>query len=430
MSQSVAHSFILNEKEDSPFQWRWMERCFSYYLLSSLVVGCAFWLYQFYTLDFKLHSHLFLPSLFLVCTFLSYEQSAVIYAIKKGKQFLEMILFSQLLALLLMGITQASVGPMVMALIPFGILMLWSFVLWHDQWKTLSMHFVLLVSLVGVLTGIFMKMNSTQEGTLMFAFAFMWLTLSLQSFLTAVRGLGPLRFENTSNTKKDQYFFHDCINHLVGIKLFLSTRSEVKKQDMNLLLREVDLFESLFCDHFKLGHRNLNLRHQFIACKDVPELFEMLMESFLVPRAIAYECHVDSLHPWEQQQLPLAALQRIGSNLIKNAVDHGGEKVIVTLSRSPENSQTMILKVVTQLQSPLSTSTQLEHELSRRILSSHSPRETLSSKHSIHGLGLDSVTTLLEELGGEMSLEITGREWINHLKIPVQNPAVVLKKAA
>jgi hypothetical protein len=435
LSQSIRHGLILKESEETPLQWRWLEECFSSYLLGSLLIGTCLWLSVFSSFNQTLNSHLILPSFFLASTFYGYQQSAVIYATRGGKQYIELILFSQLLSLLLMGISQVSVGAMMMSLIPFGIMVLWSFVNWHDDWKTLNQHFILLSALVCVLVVIFVNVSSkqqliAQDSGLMFLLAFTWLALSIQSFLKSVKGLGSLRFENNHHSKKDQYFFHDCINHLVGIKLFLSTRSEVKKPDMNLLLREVDLFESLLYDHFKLSHRNLHGRHQHISCQDVPELYEMLMESFLAPRGIQYELAVSPDFNWDHHQLPLAPLQRIGSNLIKNAVDHGGEKVLVYLSKSKEEHDVLLIKVVTQLHSPLSSSKKLEEDLSRRILEINPERSEAKKKDSIQGLGLDSVTTLLESLGGEMSLEITSHEWINHLKIPVNSDANILKRAA
>jgi hypothetical protein len=431
----LSRSLLINDKIESPFAWRWIEQCFSGYLLSSLVVGSFLWLSLFYSFELTLHAHLFFPSLFLMVTYEAYHQSTIIYAIKNGKQYLELALFTQLMTLILMGITYASVGPMMMALIPFGIMMLWSYMLWNDEWKTLRQHFILLVSLVSVMIGLFMKVTnedhiSHSESALYFVFAFAWLSMAVYSFINSVRGLGSLRFERTSISKKDQYFFHDCINHLVGIKLFLSTRSEVKNQDMNLLLREVDLFESLIGDHFKLSHRNLAFRHKFINCQKLPELFEMVMESFLLPRRVGFELVVEPNFQWSEAQLPMAPIQRIASNLIKNAVDHGGEKVIVHLAKMNDASDVMLIKVITQLRAPLSFSKTIESELSKRILESGAGRSTVMLDQSTHGIGLDSVTTLLEELGGEMSLEITNKEWINNLKIPIQYSAELIKKAA
>jgi signal transduction histidine kinase len=228
---------------------------------------------------------------------------------------------------------------------------------------------------------------------------------------------------------RDQYFVHDLINHLVGLKLFLSTRAELRGPEMGLVLREVDTMETLIVDHYGVVHKNALRKRQYQTPAEFEARLELILKNFITARGIESSFVFSPELRSSALEFPVAPLFRIFSNLVKNAFDHGSPQVEVQFMLF-EGGMKLVVK--SKLKGNLRRSLHLEEDLSQIILEEELSDQGPTSARQ--GLGLESVASLCEKHGGDFHFHLTPEMWVNEVFLPAhasdQNASKSFQKAA
>ncbi len=144
----------------------------------------------------------------------------------------------------------------------------------------------------------------------------------------------------TKDNDSSKLFFHDVINKTHGMKLYLRNRKDQKKEidlkGIEDLLSEVESLQLLFRDHFREGHKNLEVLDDYVEVKKAIEGAKRLLVYFVpecqngkfLERVISLSNHVLKIKK-EKDLIHYASFYRIFGNLMKNISDHGGRDISV-----------------------------------------------------------------------------------------------------
>ena len=137
-------------------------------------------------------------------------------------------------------------------------------------------------------------------------------------------------------------FFHDVINKTHGMKLYLRNQKDQKKEidikGIEDLLNEVESLQLLFKDHFREGHKNLELLDDYVEVKKAIEGAKRLLVYFVpecqngkfLEGVVSLSSHFLK-NKKEKNLIHYASFYRIFGNLMKNISDHGGRDISVSL---------------------------------------------------------------------------------------------------
>ena len=135
-------------------------------------------------------------------------------------------------------------------------------------------------------------------------------------------------------------FFHDVINKTHGMKLYLRNQKDQKKEidikGIEDLLNEVESLQLLFKDHFREGHKNLELLDDYVEVKKAIEGAKRLLVYFVpecqngkfLEGVVSLSSHFLK-NKKEKNLIHYASFYRIFGNLMKNISDHGGRDISV-----------------------------------------------------------------------------------------------------
>ena len=192
--------------------------------------------------------------------------------------------------------------------------------------------------------------------------------------------------------KKNELFFHDLINQTHGILLFLDTKSNLGPLEIETLKNEIKTLQAIAQKHYDLPHKNLN---NFSDTKNpisrIKKALDKLFDIYFPETRNSFELNITGEALGEIDFIPL---YRILNNLVKNM----SEAKIA-------NAQFII--DFNELGLSLSTSNIIVEE---------------NALQTEQGLGLLSITSVVNELGGSFQYEIHGQKWLNHLYIPYRTP--------
>ena len=116
---------------------------------------------------------------------------------------------------------------------------------------------------------------------------------------------------------RDHLFFHDLINHIHGMLLFLNYRMEDKKgfgiSDCQKLVKELQVLQSLIQDHFGLTHKNLSSNHSYADISFIKKEVKNIIANFLPGKS----CKID-FKGNHRGEIHYIAYCRIIGNIMKN----------------------------------------------------------------------------------------------------------------
>lgn len=215
--------------------------------------------------------------------------------------------------------------------------------------------------------------------------------------------------------KKDQLFFHDLINQIHGMGLFLNHkihRNEgLKTKECRSFLEELTILQALVEDHFNDQHKDLNLsRREHIELAEAKKGIFSIVKNFLgdkIPYHLTFKG--DSKGP-----ISMTAFYRILNNVVKNIAEceKCGEAEFVFDYRRDGLYLTVKNKA-----SPESVEGSAREEAKTRAKKYQGPDHGPDHGPDL-GLGLESITVLCQSLGGSFRFSREGDYWANEVFLP------------
>jgi hypothetical protein len=220
---------------------------------------------------------------------------------------------------------------------------------------------------------------------------------------------------------KEKYFFHDLINITHGINLFLESKlskdHEIKSTEVESLINEVKLLETLIQNHFKYNHKDLAETEEIITFNEAKISLYQMIQSYLPSDQV--ECHfiyngflsVDSSS--YQKDLALIhfpSFSRIMGNIVKNM-----SEVKTSQAEFIFNYDLRGLHVVTKnkIYKLKDDRLNLAEKMREMIL-----KDQKTTAESSEGIGLKSIQSLVVSFGGEFRFKIENGYWVIELFIP------------
>jgi hypothetical protein len=220
---------------------------------------------------------------------------------------------------------------------------------------------------------------------------------------------------------KEKYFFHDLINITHGLNLFLENRvangKEISKPEVTSLINEVKLLESLIQNHFNFKHKNLNHIRDIIPFNDAKVNLYQTIQSYLPSDQV--ECHFvyngflsadSSVYQQGLALIHFPSFSRIMGNIVKNMSEVKSKEVEFVFNYDLRGlhvvTKNKIYKLIDDRQN-------LAEKMREMIL-----QDQKVSSEKIEGIGLKSIQSQVESLGGEFRFKIENGYWISELFIP------------
>lgn len=225
--------------------------------------------------------------------------------------------------------------------------------------------------------------------------------------------------------QKNRMFFHDIINHTHGILLFLGQKIHYSKHidetEINLLLHEVKLMQTLISEHFKYDHKNLADSNEYVPFSQLEQSIQLLFKIYFpenINLKIEYRGKIAIFESSETKNTAIvhyASTYRILNNLIKNMSEAGSTEIQLMFDYNEIN---FIIETRNKFKSSAEKNNMAEY-LGQLIAKDYKKDK---------GVGLDSVNEMVTDLNGEYFFDIKNSEWINKIIIPINNQK--LKKSA
>lgn len=227
--------------------------------------------------------------------------------------------------------------------------------------------------------------------------------------------------------QKNRMFFHDIINHTHGILLFLEQKKDYSKQidekEIALLLHEVKLMQTLISEHFKYGHKNLNSSDEFVPFSTLEQSIQLLFKIYFpenINLKIEYRGKIAIFENAETKSKALvhyASTYRILNNLIKNMAEAGSSEILLMFEYNESN---FLIETRNKFKSSAEKNNMAEY-LGQLIAKDYKKGK---------GVGLDSISDVVNDLEGDYQFDIKNGEWINRISIPHNQNQLKIKKSA
>jgi hypothetical protein len=242
-----------------------------------------------------------------------------------------------------------------------------------------------------------------------------FINLKQKSLFSRVFKLSKLGKHSTNVGAKDKYFFHDLINHTHSINLFLSVKKEqgLQPSECEIVKNEVKVLQSLIKDHFSLGHKNLDDVYDYVPFDIAKHGLFNMVENYLPENKV--RCHfvfTGLLHETiafknrSYCKIHYPSFYRIMNNLIKNISEQNSREAEFIFDYQDEGLSIIVKNRILTLKD------------NRKELAGNLKKMILNHNNSVAGIGLESVQTLCEELGGDFIFHIEGDYWISEVFIP------------
>lgn len=228
-----------------------------------------------------------------------------------------------------------------------------------------------------------------------------------------------------SIVNKERYFFHDLINQTHGINLFLSSKitdnTGISNIDTKRIHSEVKLMQSLIKDHYGYGHKNLQDSYEFVNFDFAKMGLYNLVENFLNNDDIV--CHfifrgdIANDVSFENRKRAIVhypTFYRVMNNLIKNISEEKSKLIEFSFTYDEEGLHVSIKNKIYSLNDKRDD---VEKDLSEIILQSN----VLDFKERHSGVGLESISSLIQKLDGEFRFSIEGEYWVSEIFFPRPN---------
>lgn len=217
--------------------------------------------------------------------------------------------------------------------------------------------------------------------------------------------------------KEDRLFFHDLVNQTHGVTLFLNHKLALKQgvavDEVNTILKEVNLIQSLIKDHYGLVHKNLTNLHNSISFGQLRSNLESIMNTYLYPGHVKYRANYTGRfeNDFDICNIHYPALVRIVTNLVKNVAESGSDEVFFNFDYHEQGLKFIMKNRIFNMHEDK----QSVNEDIQRIILSIDGRKVKSDEEK---LGLESVSYLIETLGGYFNFAIEGEYWVAEVFLP------------
>lgn len=223
---------------------------------------------------------------------------------------------------------------------------------------------------------------------------------------------------------RDQYFYHDMINLTHGVVLFLKQQQKKGEslgvQDQGLIISEIESLQSLMKSHFGYTHKNLKDQSEIKSFDQTKPALYSLITHYLLAQGInthlIFEGLIDDSLELEKRsscEVHFPTLYRVMNNLIKNSYEHKVQEVEILFNYTVEG---LFISLKNPLRPNMTKEKPLESSLSEVILGN--VHELKTSQKDKEGLGLESVSSLVQAQGGEFSCKIEDGHWVSKVFLP------------
>ncbi len=254
---------------------------------------------------------------------------------------------------------------------------------------------------------------------------------------------GKVHLATDKSPHLQRLFYHDMVNQIHGLSLFLNQKlvaqQSLSAEEVNAVLSEVKLMQAMLQEHFKLGHRQNIADHQ-VPFTVLQDNLVRLIHTYL-PRHI-FQTKIEfagglaadsAAFMGDKIMLPPTSFFRIITNLAKNMAEHNSDRAQF---RFAFNEEGLVILAQNHLKS-LWEAEDVAQELGEIILQETANSDNLAPLSAAErefnlrpGLGLESITRLCENLGGQFSFGPAGEFWQAKLIIPAAKLGISTRSAA
>ncbi|MBL6990389.1 MAG: GHKL domain-containing protein [Bacteriovoracaceae bacterium] len=237
----------------------------------------------------------------------------------------------------------------------------------------------------------------------------------------SVKALERFKLKFASN-EKDRYFFHDLINQTHNLNLFLenriSTNTQISIKDCQMLKKEINLMQSLIQNHFQQFHQNLEGIQEYVSFEYIKDGIQNMTNNFWGPKKIDYKIIYKGKISPDQELITkenclvhYSSFYRILTNIIKNI-----SEVHTDFAEMSFDYQSKGLSIVVKNKIfNLSSDSQTVEEKIQEIINID---KSLQSSGHLDGIGIASIASLCDNMGGTFNFRIEENYWINEIFLP------------
>lgn len=340
--------------------------------------------------------------------------------IKRGRES-SFLLLGQILCLSGLAHQMKSIEPLFLTLIP-GLFTL-AFSRDHrDRKRSVALLGIIILSFISLI-----YQTSQASGVSTFSNAQIYfLVLSIWGYgithFSLIKGFFLRQGKEVSvdlgGDHKDALFFHDLINQTHGLNLLfnlkLSMNEGLTLEELKSVAKENKTIQTLIKDHFKFGHKNLFNHSDVVSFDEISSRVDYLIETFLEANKIKYTLEYQGeLNRDHHGHVPVqhAPFIRILTNLIKNISEASATDVSLTFTGDSQGITVLLKNKILHLNE---NQTSLVEDLKTKILEESEDPRVLQTG----GLGLESVSHLCEQLGGQCTFYLEGPFWITRVFLP------------
>lgn len=235
-----------------------------------------------------------------------------------------------------------------------------------------------------------------------------------------VKSFGLFKGEKVSNEEvRTQLFFHDLMNQIHGLGLFFShkvhSRAITSPKEAELVLKELDVLQTLAAHHFQMKHRNFKGQREVVCFEELKEGLYSILESYFPDHRwqVNFQGRLTmGLEAAPQCLVHRPVFFRILTNVIKNIQEKNSPKIQLNFDYRPEG-----LMIVIKNSVPADTTD----------VTSGSQKFPWQNQGE-GGMGLVSITFLAESLGGYSRFFVDNSWWTTEVFLP--RPSVKKTAAA
>jgi len=232
-----------------------------------------------------------------------------------------------------------------------------------------------------------------------------------------------------SSSRHDRIFFHDVINHTHSMLLFLRTKKDngIDQTEVNNLIGELKLLQENIQHHFGFKHKDL-----ISSKKDVPFQIALarvygLIDAFFTHGEEIFISLKGEISDQENSDtlrnctVNIILFHQIMTNIIKNVYEAQSSRVEFIFDYQADGLHTTVINEPKKLNHE---KINLDKDLGRVILDLGARQRS--------GLGLDSISRICEEVGGDFSFSFSEGHWHTYFFIPHDNAVLnnTAKKSA
>ncbi len=340
----------------------------------------------------------FFASLLLFSTWFFFKQNLWHY---KTDRNISLFFLGQTICFLGMGVELKTVSPFYFVLLLSLVLSLVNFNK-ENSYKGIVLMFISLTAILGVVSSSKLFTQTQNSIDLIFFVSFFANVLGMMYFLKRDEAK---KKQNEDPVKTKRFFYHDLMNQLHGVKLFLENKMDeeeiIRSEESYMLYKELEIVESLISEHFNLKHRSASNSRQIVAFSELRKPLEALISTYLEKTGFKVRIEYQGLD--YNPQVDRNGLFRIMTNLIKNMSENGKDYAVFHFDYHEGHG--LNISVYNRIDEEV-------REDDRHL------KMLLGEPELLRGVGLESVQHLCLQEGGTFDLEVQGSDWLVKVFLP------------